>query len=325
MPDSQVLDWLLSEDQPSVRYYAMTDLLDLKKDDPDVLKASSNIKTIGWAAELLSGLGEAGFWEEREPENLQEWVTFSYFPKFQSTFWKALVLSDLGIDSTDPRIKKIADVMFDYKLKLGSPVNFFLEEVSVSGNIARMLTRFGYWEDPKVRRLYDWLIDDQREDGGWNVEQASPGSLEAFEALAAFASVPKSRRPPKMSRAIELGAEFYLERKLFEDGSNHPPWFQFHYPNHYYYDILVGLDVLTQLGYADDKRMRPAIEKLKEKRQQNGTWILDKIPPDSSSEIEYNAGFGGVQPLVVEPEGKPSKWITLTALRILKRIDEVDR
>lgn len=321
MADNKVLDWLLSRDQPSVRYYALTELLDLKKNDHDVREASSNIKTTGWAADLLSGLGKDGFWEEHEPNNLQEWVTFSYFPKFQSTFWKALVLSDLGLDSTDIRIKKIADVMFDYKLKLGSPVNFFLEEVSVSGNIARMLTRFGYLDDPRVRRLYDWLMDDQREDGGWNVEQGFPGSLEAFEALAAFASVPIEMRSPKMSRAIERGAEFYLDRQLYEDGLNHDSWFQFHYPNHYYYDILVGLDVLTQLGYSDDKRLKPAIGKLKKKRQQNGTWILDKIPPDTDGE-SYNAGFGSIQPLVVEPVGKPSKWITLTALRVLKRVDE---
>src|SRR5205807_530177 len=41
----------------------------------------------------------------------------------------------------------------------------------------------------------------------------------------------------------------YLTRRLFREGA-HPsrPWFRLHYPVHSYYDLLVGLDVLTSLG-----------------------------------------------------------------------------
>jgi hypothetical protein len=173
-------------------------------------------------------------------------------------------LADLGLDSTDPRIRKIAELIFRYKLQLGSPYNFFHEETCISANTARMLARFGYGEDRRVGKLFAWLIEDQRDDGGWNCSQGTPGTLDAWEALAAFASVPKPRRSPGMERAISKGAEFYLERKLFEEGRKYPPWFRFHYPNHYYYDILVGLDVLTQLGFAGDRRLEAALNVLRE-------------------------------------------------------------
>lgn len=314
-----VIHWLLERDQPAVRYHTLVNLLDLKENDPDVREARSKIGRVGWAADLLHLQGPKGFWERREPRNASEWMDFLYYPKYGSTNWRALVLADIGLDSTDPRIRKLANVVFDYKLRLGSPYNYFYEEVCVVGNTARMMTRFGYGDDRRVRKLYDWLVEDQREDGGWNCSQGTPGTLDAWEALAAFACVPKPKRSPQMDRAIAKGAEFYLERKLFEEGRRYAPWFRLHYPNHYYYDVLVGLDVVTQLGFATDRRLKPALRMLLEERQRDGTWILDKLHPDVVPSTPRGSRSKKAKPLVIEPPGKPSKWITLKALTVLRR------
>ena len=318
--DARVLEWLLGKDQPSVRYRALVDLLDRREDDPEVREARSRIGRVGWAADQLRQQGPKGFWERREPRGVSEWVDFLYFPPFLTTNWRALVLADLGLDSTDPRIRKIADRIFEYKLRLSMPFNFFHEEVCIAANTARMMTRFGYGDDPRVRRLYDWLLEDQRDDGGWNCSQGTPGTLDAWEALAAFAVVPEPKRSPRMTRAIEKGAEFYLERKLFEEGKRYAPWFRLHYPNHYFYDILVGLDVLTQLGFSDDRRLGPALDLLRNRRQRDGTWILDRVHPDVRPGTKIYSDPKKVRPLVIEPPGEPSKWITLKALTVLKRI-----
>ena len=321
-PDASVLEWLLEKDQPAVRYHALVHLLDRREDDPEVREARSKIGRVGWAADQLRRQGPKGFWERREPRNVSEWVDFLYFPPYQSTNWRALVLADLGLDSTDPRIRRIAELLFEYKLRLSSPFNFFHEEVCIAGNAARMMTRFGYGDDRRVRKLYDWLLEDQREDGGWNCSPGTPGTLDAWEALAAFACVPKPKRSASMARAIEKGAEFYLERKLFEEGPKYAPWFRLHYPHHYYYDILVGLDVLTQLGFSDDRRLRPARDLLRAKRRGDGTWALDRVPPDVGPGMKIYSDMKKVRPLVIEPAGPPSKWITLKALTVLKRIGE---
>jgi hypothetical protein len=124
-----------------------------------------------------------------------------------------------------------------------------------------------------------------------------------------------------MNGAIARGAEFYLERRLFKEGRRYEPWFRLHYPNHYYYDILVGLDVLTQLGFAADRRLRPALKILTDKRLRNGTWQIDRAHPDvlGPKAAQYQKG---VKPLLVEQPGKPSKWLTLKALRVLKRVED---
>lgn len=320
--DQKVVDWLLEEDQPSVRYHTLVDLLERKQDDPEVKEARSQIPQIGWARDLLSLQGPKGFWEAREPTNAGEWLNFLRVPEYSATTWRALVLSDLGLTSEDPRVRKIADRIFEYKLQLGSMINIFHEEVCYVGNAARLLTRFGYEDDHRVRKLYDWLLEDQREDGGWNCSQGTPGTLDAWEALAAYAALPRSKRSGRLERSISRGAEFYLERRLFREGRRYAPWSRFHYPNHIYYDVLVGLHLITKLGFSDDPRLGPALKILRDKRRPDGTWWLDRVHPDLGPGAKIHLSVEKADPLALEVPGRPSKWITLTALRVLKRVEE---
>ncbi len=319
--DAQVIDWLLEDDQPSVRYHTLVDLLGRKQDDPEVSEAHSRVPRAGWAHDLLRTQKPEGYWEAHEPRTVREWVGFLRFPTFQSSLWKGMVLSDLGLTAADARIRRLADRVFQYLLPLSSPLNLFTEEVCVVGNVARMMTRFGYGDDRRVRKLYAWMLEDQREDGGWNCAAGKPGTLDCWEALAAFEAIPKAKRTAAMERAISRGAEFYLERKLFEEGRRYAPWFRFHYPTHYYYDVLVGLDVLTGLGYVGERRLEPALQILREKRRRDGSWVLDQVHPDEGSRSNSGAARR-VKPLALERAGEPSKWITLTALRVLKRVED---
>lgn len=318
--DAGVIDWLLEGDQPSVRYYTLVDLLRQNVDAPEVTSARSRIARAGWARDLLRTQKSKGYWEAHEPRTVREWVRFLRFPVYQSSIWKGMVLADLGLTAADPRIRRFAELVFEYKLHLSSEVNLFTEEVCIVGNVARMLTRFGYGDDRRVRKLYDWMLEDQREDGGWNCAAGEPGTLDCWEALAAFAAIPKASRSAAMDRAISRGAEFYLERNLFQEGRRYAPWFRFHYPTHYFYDVLVGLDVLTQLGYAGDRRLEPALQILRDKRRSDGTWLLDRIHPDTGPRTA--AVSKAMRPLTLEHPGEPSKWITLTALRVLKRVED---
>jgi hypothetical protein len=326
--DAHVISWLLEESEPSVRYHTLVDILLRKEGDAEVRKAYVEIPRKGWAKDILKLQKSEGYWEQNEPswqKDPLEWIEFLYRPKFTATNWRALVLADLGLTSKDKRIKKIADLFFGYKLRLSSAFNFFTEEACMVGNTARMMTRFGYYDDYRVQKLYARLIEDQREDGGWNCFRTDRGTLDNWEPLSAYAAIPKSRRTRKINLSIARGAEFYLERKLFEEGrGKYAPWFRFHYPNHYYYDILIGLDLLTSLGYADDKRLVPALNILKEKRQSDGTWLLDKVHPDLGPGVDESS-FGVDKapiPFALEEEGKQSKWITLKALSILKRVGD---
>ena len=99
-PDATI-DWLLEEDQPSVRYHTLVDLLGRNEDDPEVKAAHSTIPRVGWAHDLLRTQKPKGYWEAHEPRTVREWVNFLRFPLYNSSIWKGIVLSDLGLTATD--------------------------------------------------------------------------------------------------------------------------------------------------------------------------------------------------------------------------------
>jgi hypothetical protein len=92
---------------------------------------------------------------------------------------------------------------------------------------------------------------------------------------------------------------------------------------HYYYDVLVGLDVLTALGYRDDPRLTFALGHLRKKRRSDGRWNLDAVQADPSpAAAKWYAEHPNKRPtpLAFETAGRPSKMITLRALMVLSRV-----
>lgn len=259
-----VLNWLLEEEQPSVRYYTLVDLLGRKRSEPEVREALSEIPRIGWAAEILSTQTPRGNWESSRS---------LYRPKYIATNWRAIVLADLGMTKKDARIKATCNLFFQEWLSTGKHSLFDEPEVCIVGNLARTLIRFGYADDARVRRLIDWLVGSQKEDGGWHCFRSDEGTLDCWEALAAYAALQPAKWTRSIKRSVERGVEFYLERQLSEEGkARYEPWFRFHYPTHYYYDLLVGLDTITSLGYGkDERRLNKALRVLKGKRRADGT------------------------------------------------------
>jgi hypothetical protein len=195
-------------------------------------------------------------------------------------------------------------------------------EICVTGNAVRTLIRFGYLEHPAVQRSIAWIVRTQKLDGGWHCFPSRTGTLDGWEGLAALAEIPEDSRDETVRRSIERGAEFYLRRRLMEEGrTRYPPWSRIHYPTHYYYDVLVGLRMLVRLGYGGDSRLAPAIRWLRNKQAGDGTWALDAAHPD------LDAAHGGyvmrslVFPMVFEPLHTPSQWATVEALSVLTRIE----
>ncbi len=177
------------------------------------------------------------------------------------------------------------------------------------------------------------MVHEQRDDGGWHCFESSKGTLDCWEPLSALSVLPKNKWNKGIKKSVERGAEFYLERKLFREGARmYSPWFRFHYPVHYYYDLLVGLEVLTSLGYGNDPRLNFALEVLREKRGSDGRWVLDALHPDLSQDLPETSYSLSVPyepfpaiPFGLEKVGKPSKIITLRALKVLKQVEEMAR
>lgn len=306
--------WLLDQKaDASVRLRVLTQLLDKSPRDTAVVRARQQIGRRGWAAQILRRQHPQGQWET--PGTSQREL---YRPKYIATNWCLLVLADLGGSAKNPRVKKGVDLFLRVYASrtagLGSPAG----EVCFTGNAVRMLTKFGRLEDARVQKAIEWLARTQKADGGWHCFPSRTGTLDGWEAMAAFAAIPPASRSPAVERAIDRGAQFYLSRGLLREGKTpYAPWLRLHFPMHYYYDLLVGLDFMTALGYGRDGRMGPALDKLEGMRNSSGTWDMGPLHPDTE-DPNYPVrrswySFG------LEVPGLPSRWITTTALAVLKR------
>ncbi len=118
-----------------------------------------------------------------------------------------------------------------------------------------------------------------------------------------------------MTAARLRGQEYLLERHLFrrkstgeaieKDREGSTAFARFAFPTWWHYDILRGLDYLRKAEVKPDARMAEAIEIVESKRAEDGRWKLEVRYPGNMP-IEIDDG-----------EGKPSRWNTLRALRVL--------
>jgi hypothetical protein len=283
-----------------------------------VRSAVKAIGKAGWAASLLAHQWPDGHWVTpgTSPRDL-------YGPKYIVTNWLAIVLADLGMTRTDPRIRRTAQMIMDRWSQRGGDLTGRSGEICVTGNAVRTLIRFGYLDHPAVQRSIAWIVRTQKPDGGWHCFPSRTGSLDGWEGLAALAEIPEGHRDEPVRRSIERGAEFYLRRHLMDEGRvRYPPWFRIHYPNHYFYDVLVGLRILTRLGYGADPRLAPALRWLRSKRGRDGSWTLDAAHPDLDPRLAGYQYDRPMFPVMLEPLHEPSQWATVEALSVLARLND---
>jgi len=337
------MDWLLEGSNSSVRYFALRDLLDKGEEDLQVIAARKAIPNSLTVAKVMAKQNPYGYWEE---------PMSPYLPKYKSSYWQIMILGQLGMGKTEERVKKACEYIFQFQHTEGGFSSYSREQVMreyeslqrrgkklpppnewastmvyehqyscLTGNVAAALIRMGYEDDARVKKALEWLVEIQNKDGGWlcpywraHVKDRHGCFYGTICPLEAFSEIPKEELTNQVKRTVEYGAEFLLMHRLFKaDHHNYrvinQSWLKLGFPWFYGYNILRGLDILTRLGYVEDERLSDAVQILLKKRQKDGTWILESAP------------VGRMQ-TSVEAKGKPSKWITLIALRVLKRLYE---
>lgn len=126
-----------------------------------------------------------------------------------------------------------------------------------------------------------------------------------------------------MKTVVGRTAEYCLGRELHKPSDRHEPCYRIHWPVHYYYDLLVGLDCLPVLGYRKDQLLGYSVNFLRKKQRPHGRWDLDSLLPDPYRElVDWFAKHLGKCPVrpTFEAEGKPIKMVALRALTVRSRV-----
>ena len=86
-------------------------------------------------------------------------------------------------------------------------------------------------------------------------------------------------------------------------------WSLFSYPPRWHYDLLKAVEYFARRGGAPDPRLAEAVDIVRAKRRPDGRWLLENTHP------------GAVHVRFEGPDGTPSRWNTLRALRVLRWYD----
>jgi hypothetical protein len=305
-----VVDWLLDSD-PAIRWQVLRDLTDAP---PDVVAAErARVATEGWGARLLALRDDDGQWAggacfpgpgRRTQTEGQPWT---------STFPTLELLREFGLDpSSKEALDAIAKVRDNCRWEYaGEP--FFSGEVEpcINGRTVALGAYFG--ED--VGGIVERLLGEQLDDGGWNCETENGSVRSSFattlcvlDGLLAYERAVCAT--PAAVEARRHGEEYLLERKLFRRLSTgevvNPAWLQFSFPTRWHYDVLRALDYFRAVGDPPDSRIHEAVDLLRSKQLPDGAWLLENTHP---GEVHFELDDG---------DGRPSRWNTLRALRVLR-------
>lgn len=322
-----VLDWLLGSD-PSIRWQALRDLAGAPADV--VAAERRRVAADGWGARLLALRGEDG-----------QWAGGAYFPAqrgeseggvpggqgesggtdapddgsqpWTATTYSLLLLRDFGVDPESDQMRRTVSLVRDNSRWEEGGQPYFSGEVEpcINGMTAGLGAYFGQDVAGVVARL----VSEQLDDGGWNcwaVDGAVVSSLattiNVLEGLLAHEQATGGSAESIAAR--RRGEEYLLERGLFRRKSTgeviDPAWLEFTFPTRWHYDVLRALEYFRSAGGPPDPRLEEAIELLRSKQQPNGAWLLENTHP------------GLVHFALEDGDGRPSRWNTLRALRVLR-------
>ncbi|HEY7564525.1 MAG TPA: hypothetical protein VIA81_06330 [Acidimicrobiia bacterium] len=233
-------------------------------------------------------------------------------PEWISTTWTLSLLRDLGLDPASPQARRAVGLVRENVLWDHDDQAYFDGEVEpcINGRTVAIGSYFGENVDGIVQRL----LGEQLEDGGWNCE-AERGSVRGsfnstIEVLEGFLEYERSQASaPEVTAARKRGEEYLLERRLLRRLSTgeiiEPSWSRFSFPPRWHYDVLRGLDYFRKANAQPDERTAEAIELVRSKRTEDGRWLLENTHP------------GRVHFEIDDGDGKPSRWNTLRAMRVL--------
>jgi hypothetical protein len=303
-------DWLLDSD-PSIRWQVMQDVIGAPADE--VAAERARVATEGAGARLLSLQDADGRW------NGAAWNR-----GWNSTMHVLLLLREMGLDPASDQARHAVSLVREHVTWKGCgpeecEANAYFEgevEPCINGQVAAA----GAYFRQDVRGVIDRLLGEQLADGGWNCETERGSTRSSFntticvlEALLEYERSFPGR--PEVTEARIRGEHYLLERRLLRrlstgeaierDRKSGSVWSRFAFPAWWHYDVLRGLDYLRSAGVEPDERVAEAIELVESKRGSDGAWTIEAVYPGTMP-IELDLGVG-----------RPSRWITLRALRVL--------
>jgi hypothetical protein len=289
------IPWLLEPENPSVRYWTLTDILSRSAGDPDVLEARVAIPQQPLIQDLFAQQHPDGHWgdDRTKPHTAQ------------GSLGVLGLLYMLGVEPDERTAAGCASFLRFCQHESGG---FSMVKTRRSGIFPcttgahlPMLSYFGLRDDPRVRQAFAFVVEemstaDALDCGRYQHRDCLWGAIAALNGLAVL---PADARPAQAAQVVQRLADALLDADDDFEGE-HKRWFTFGVPRAW--DLLSALRALAAHGYARDSRFVPLLDLVLARQNERGQWLCGSV--------------SRTWPL--EKRNRPSKWVTLDALRLLR-------
>lgn len=327
------LEWLLENSEPSIRYLTRKDILGEQAENAEysaILESPAIRRMITNNGTLLGD-------------------TKNYDLFYKGSVWCFAESVERGLDNRTSLLRNTAEFIISscQTQSGGFALNWHprVELACRTGDMIKYLLRAGY-RDERIHRGVDWIIKNQRADGGWLhcplagicdqlklVLLKKPGNglrrEQDYDVTSCFfATIACSMAlvefsllsgPDSCKENICKAAEFFLKRSLYKNSLNEPiasrtSWNRdfrlLGYPVLSQYDVLYGLLFIAKAGYINDRRTGEAFNLIMSKQNNDGTWNMENTQTGMLKDVtmKHNAH-------------SRNKWITMQVLRLLKYSD----
>jgi hypothetical protein len=298
-------DWLLEESNPSVRYFTLRWIKDLPENNADVSVAAEAIKKSAPVQKLLSRQRPEGYWgsDARPHHGTKRFLG---------------ILKWLGYRGDDG-IKPAMEYLINGVLQDDGSYAIELKDRKVqlpchAGGLLSLIFWAGYANDPHTKKLLDWVVGIQGDDGVWPcVSKLKPFSClwATVDILRAYRDLPPSWITPEITTSRDLAIEQILNSNLYQYGKGKVSqrWFEFGFPLRFDTDILEVLELIAPYVSPDNVHIQEGLSLVLDKQQADGRWLCEKHP---------KGGRWMKQFIEFEEIGQPSKWVTLHSMKMLK-------
>ena len=289
--------WLLEPANPSMRYWTLTKVLGLPVDEPDVKEARAAIAEQPLTQEVFARQHSDGHWGDD--------ATKPYAA--DGAVGVLGLLYTLGVEP-DERTQAGCESFLRFSQHECGGFSMVKTRRSgifpcTTGEHLPFLVYFGFGDDPRVHRAFAFVIerlsaDDALNCGRYQHRECLWGAIAALNGLAVL---PREMRSPRSERVVVRLVDALLDTDYDFDGE-HKRWLTFGVPSGW--DLLRALRAVASHGYADDPRVPPLLELILSRQDEHGRWIGGSV--------------SRTWPL--EKRNRPSKWVTLDALRLVKEL-----
>ena len=301
--DQEITEWLLEGDV-SIQFQTHRDLLDCGR--PDLQR---RIAAEGWGARFLECRNTDGSWGRG-----------FYQPKWTSSHYTLLDLKTLAVSPDNPLIREsIHRIANSQKGPDGgiNPSSTIKEsDVCINGMFLNYACFFCEPQE-QLESVVDCVIDQLMDDGGFNCQKNRNGArhsslhstLSVLEGILEYSRNGYRYRFKELEKAASASREFILQHRFYKSdktgGIIRKDLLRLSFPPRWKYNILRALDYFRLADAPWDDRMGDAMDVLIAKRRPDGRWPLQAAHP---GQIHFS---------MERPRG-PSRWNTLTALRVLR-------